>query len=104
MSQYSQGPRQAKFRQQIRISNSGRPTVSERQMISERPKQISHPKSSRFLPDQSGIHRFFDLSGAVKAINTIIENYEHESLVARSIAEEFFDAHKVCRSLLSRAL
>jgi hypothetical protein len=56
------------------------------------------------LPDQSGLHRFSDLNGAVKAISAVIENYDHESLVARSIAEEFFDAHKVCSLLLSRAL
>jgi hypothetical protein len=40
MSKDSQSLRQAKFRQQIRISNSGRPTASERQIISERPKKF----------------------------------------------------------------
>jgi hypothetical protein len=73
-------------------------------LASGRPCVIQNTGPSRFLPDQSGLHRFFDLSDAVKAINAVIENYEHESLVARSIAEEFFDAHKVCRSLLSRSL
>jgi hypothetical protein len=32
------------------------------------------------------------------------KNYESEARAARSLAEEFFDAHKVCPSLLTRAL
>jgi hypothetical protein len=73
-------------------------------LASGRPCVVQNTGPSRFLPDQSGLHRFSDLNGVVKAISTVIENYDHESLVARSIAEEFFDAHMVCSSLLSRAL
>ena len=73
-------------------------------LASGRPCVVQNTGPSKFLPDQSGLHRFSDLNGAVKAISVVIENYDYESLVARSIAEEFFDAHKVCNSLLSRAL
>jgi hypothetical protein len=44
MSKDSQSLQQAKFRQQIRISNSGRPNRPGKTMNSERPKQISHRK------------------------------------------------------------
>ena len=73
-------------------------------LASGRPCVVQNTGPSKFLPDQSGLHRFSDLNGAVKAISAVIENYDHESLVARSIAEEFFDAHEVCSLLLSRAL
>ena len=54
-----------------------------------RPCVVQNTGPSRLLPTHSGLHRFSDLSGAVKAINTVIENYEREALAARSIAEEF---------------
>jgi hypothetical protein len=73
-------------------------------LASGRPCVVQDTGPSQFLPTHSGLHRFSDLSGAVKAINTVIGNYEREALAARSVAEEFFDAHKVCTSLLSRAL
>jgi hypothetical protein len=73
-------------------------------LASGRPCVVQNTGPSQFLPTHSGLHRFSDLSGAVTAINTVLENYEREALAARSIAQEFFDAHKVCTSLLSRSL
>jgi hypothetical protein len=69
-----------------------------------RPCVIQNTGPSSFLPTHFGLHRFSDLGGAVKAISTVMENYESEARAARSVAEVFFDAHKVCASLLTRAL
>jgi hypothetical protein len=69
-----------------------------------RPCVVQNTGPSRFLPINKGLHRFSDLNEAAKAIGTVMANYESESRTARSLAEEFFDAHKVCGSLLSRAL
>lgn len=64
--------------------------------------QITGPR--HFLPRDKGLHQFSDLSEAISAVSTIIENYETESRAARLLAKEFFDARKVCGSLLERAL
>jgi len=69
-----------------------------------RPCVVQNTGPSRFLPSNNGLHRFSNLSDAAKAIRTVMENYESEAQVARSLAEEFFDAKNVCRSLLERAL
>jgi hypothetical protein len=69
-----------------------------------RPCVVQHTGPSSFLPADNGLHRFSDLNDAVKAIETVVANYESEARAARSLAEEFFDAHKVCSSLLERAL
>ena len=69
-----------------------------------RPCVVQNTGPSRFLPSNKGLHRFSDMNDAVKAIRTVAGNYETESRAARSLAEEFFDAHKICNSLLSRAL
>jgi hypothetical protein len=69
-----------------------------------RPCVVQNTGPSHFLPTNKGLHRFSDLNEAVTAIRTVMANYESEARAARSLAEEFFDAYKVCRSLLSRAL
>ena len=74
-------------------------------LASGRPCVVQHTGPSHLLPDQGcGLHRFKDLSQAAKAIRTVIADYETESRAARSLAEEFFDARKVCTSLLGRTL
>jgi hypothetical protein len=73
-------------------------------LASGRPCVVEHTGSSKFLPTDSGLHRFSDLEGAVEAIETVMKNYESEARAARSLAEEFFDARKVCASLLARSL
>src|SRR5262249_10586837 len=74
-------------------------------LASGRPCVVQNTGPGSLLPaDCSGLHRFSDLGSATAAINHVIENYESEARAARSLAEEFFDAHKVCRSLLTRAL
>jgi hypothetical protein len=73
-------------------------------LASGKPCVVQNTGPSRFLPSDKGLHRFSDLNGAVKAISTVMENYESEARAARLLAEEFFDARKVCSSLLAHAL
>jgi hypothetical protein len=74
-------------------------------LASGKPCVVQSTGPSNFLPtDCRGLHRFSDLSGGIAAINHVLENYESEARAARSLAEEFFDGHKVCTSLLTRAL
>ena len=51
-----------------------------------------------------GLHRFTDRSGAVRALERVMANYEAETLSARAIAEACFDARKVCHRILTLAL
>jgi hypothetical protein len=69
-----------------------------------RPCVVQDTGASRVLPNNKGLHRFSDLNGAVKSLETVLANYDGESRAARSLAEELFDAHKVCGAVLARAL
>jgi len=69
-----------------------------------KPCVVQNTGPSSFLPTHFGLHRFSDLCGAARAIDTVMKNYESEARAARALAEEFFDARKVCASLLARAL
>ena|SRR6266478_2142830 len=51
-----------------------------------------------------GLHSFKDLKGAIQCFERVLADYKEESCSARSIAEEFFDARKICRTMLSRVL
>jgi hypothetical protein len=73
-------------------------------LASGKPCVVQNTGESHYLPSNRGMHRFCDLSGAVEAIRAVTANYDSETRAARSLAEEFFDAHKVCSSLLSHAL
>ena len=69
-----------------------------------RPCVVQDTGPSSFLPSNKGLHRFSDLESAVRAIENVMDDYESESYASRSLAEEFFDAHKVCLALLTRAV
>jgi hypothetical protein len=73
-------------------------------LASGRPCVVQHTGASRFLPNDKGLHRFHDLDSAVSAMECVLANYDAEAKAARAIAEEFFDATKVCGNLLARAL
>ena len=51
-----------------------------------------------------GLHRFRNREGAVRSINKVMEDYDAESRAARAIAEELFDASKICERVLSIAI
>jgi hypothetical protein len=73
-------------------------------LASGKPAIIQHTGASRFLPDSAGLFRFRDVKEAAHSIERVMTDYEHQCKLARSLAEEYFDAHKVVATVLERAL
>jgi len=48
--------------------------------------------------------RFRDLAGAVRCLEAAAVDYDRHCHLARALAEEHFDARKVARRVLQRAL
>lgn len=69
-----------------------------------KPAIVQHTGPSRFLPDSEGLLRFRDIEEAVKSLEKVACDYEIHCGKARNLAEEFFDAKKVVKRVLSRAL
>jgi hypothetical protein len=72
-------------------------------LASGKPCVVQDTGFDKIFSPGTGLRPFSDLNGAVSAIEAVMENYEREAIAARSLAEEHFDAHKICASLLSRA-
>ncbi|MGE5219860.1 MAG: hypothetical protein ACM3SP_22900 [Chloroflexota bacterium] len=51
-----------------------------------------------------GLHRFSGQTDAVQALKCVLADYEKEAIAARQIAEECFDAHKICHRILTLTL
>jgi hypothetical protein len=73
-------------------------------LASGKPAVVQHTGPSRFLPDDAGLCRFHDVGDAVRLLEDVSANYERHSRCARAIAEEYFDAKKVAKSVVERAL
>ena len=75
-------------------------------LASGKPAVVQHTGPSRFLPDKGGLWRFTTMQQAARFLDHIAndENYEAETLAARAIAEENFDAEKVMTNLLATAM
>jgi hypothetical protein len=73
-------------------------------LASGKPAVIQHTGPSRFLPDAGGVFRFRDVDEAACALETVAADYDHQSRLARDLAEEFFSAAKVIPKVLERAL
>jgi hypothetical protein len=75
-------------------------------LASGKPAVVQHTGPSRFLPDKGGLWRFTTMQQAARFLDHIAneENYEAETLAARAIAEENFDAKKVMTNLLATAM
>jgi hypothetical protein len=88
----------------VRLQNAW---VSDRTLCylaSGKPAVIEHTGPSRFLPDAAGLFRFRDMGEAVRCLKTVAADYEEQCRLARTLAEEYFDAQKVVRCVLERAL
>ena len=88
----------------IRLQNAW---ISDRTicyLASGKPAVVEHTGASRFLPDAGGLFRFRNKPEAVRHIETVAMDYERQCNLARSLAEEYFDARKVARAMLERAL
>jgi hypothetical protein len=72
-------------------------------LASGKPAVVQYTGASRFLPDSGGLFRFRDVKEAAQSIERIVIDYEKQSKLARALAEEYFDARSVVRTLLERA-
>jgi hypothetical protein len=73
-------------------------------LASGKPAVVQHTGASRFLPDAAGLFRFRDLAEAARCLEVVAADYERQAGLARALAEEHFDARKVVRTVLERAL
>jgi hypothetical protein len=73
-------------------------------LASGKPVVVQHTGSSRFLPDAAGLFRFRTVGEAIQHLKTVEDDYDRHSRLARKLAEEYFDAGKVVRAVLERAL
>lgn len=88
----------------VRLQNAW---VSDRTLCylaSGKPAVIQHTGPSKLLPDRAGLFRFRDLDEAAAALEMVAADYERQCRLARTLAEEHFDARKVVGRLLERAL
>ena len=88
----------------VRLQNAW---VSDRSLCylaSGKPVIIEHTGPSRLLPDAAGMFRFRTPDEAVRCLETVAADYDHQCRLARKLAEEHFDARKVATRLLERAL
>jgi hypothetical protein len=73
-------------------------------LASGKPCVVEHTGPSSFLPDCSGLFRFRTAEEAVLYLDQAASDYQRESSEARALAEEHFDAKRVVRGVLERAL
>jgi hypothetical protein len=88
----------------IRLQNAW---ISDRTLCylaTGRPAIVQHTGASRFLPDAAGLFRFQDMQEAIRAFDRVNSDYAHQSQEARALAEEYFDAAQVAKSVLERAM
>lgn len=69
-----------------------------------KPAIVQHTGLSRFLPDREGLLRFRTPDEAASALSEVEARYEWHCRQARKLAEEYFDAQKVARKVLERAM
>jgi hypothetical protein len=72
-------------------------------LASGRPAVVRDTGLSEHLPCGTGLLVFEDEDGVLAAIDSIEKDYAAHSLRARAIAEEFFNAEKVVKTLLRTA-
>jgi hypothetical protein len=73
-------------------------------LASGKPCVVQHTGPSLFLPDCCGLFRFRTMEEAVSFLDRAMSDYERQGREARALAEEYFDAEKVVRGVLERAL
>jgi|SRR5499433_2823148 len=73
-------------------------------LASGKPAVVQHTGASRILPDAAGLFRFRDLQEAAQCIERVVIDYEKQSKLARALAQEYFDARNVVKTLLEWAL
>lgn len=87
----------------IRLQNAWISDRTINYLSSGKPCMVQFTGKSKFLPDANGIIRFNSMNEAIKGLEDVASNYEKHALTARLLAEEYFDAKKVTKSVLERA-
>lgn len=88
----------------VRLQNAW---ISDRTLCylaSGKPAVIQNTGPSRFLPDDAGLFRFRDIKEAARCLDNVTADYEQQCILARALAEEYFDARKVVKRFLELAL
>jgi len=88
----------------VRLKNAWISDRSLCYLASGKPAIVQHTGPSRFLPDAAGLFRFRNPEEAVRHLETVLNDYEGQCRLARALAAEHFDAKKVVKSVLERAL
>jgi hypothetical protein len=88
----------------IRLANAWMSDRTLCYLASGKPAIVQHTGPSRFLPDAAGLCRFRDLDEAARCLNTVAADYERQCRLARTLVEEYFDARKVTKRVLERAM
>ena len=73
-------------------------------LASGKPAIVQHTGPSRFLPDEAGLFRFHTLEEAARCVEMAANDYGRQSKLARSLAEEYFDARKNLAKVLEHGL
>lgn len=73
-------------------------------LASAKPAVVQYTGPSRFLPDADGLIRFRDLDEAARGLAAVEKDYEKHCRHARHLAEQYFDATKVAKDILEKAL
>ncbi len=73
-------------------------------MASGRPAVLQDTGPSSLLPGDEGVIRFRSPSEAAKALEAVEADYDRHSRRARQLVEEHFDATKLAKRMLERAL
>lgn len=73
-------------------------------LASGKPCIVQNTGPSRFLPNSEGLFRFGDIQEAALSLQKVAKDYERHCLLARKLAEEYFDSTKVVRRILEYAL
>jgi hypothetical protein len=68
-----------------------------------RPAVVQETGWSDYIPAGDGLLAFSTLEEAVDAIADINDHYAEHQAAARALAEQFFEAKKVCHDLLVQA-
>jgi hypothetical protein len=73
-------------------------------LASGKPVVVQHTGPSSYLPESEGMFRFRTVADAARALDSINADYERHCRLARSLAEEYFDAEVIVNGMLERAL
>ena len=68
-----------------------------------RPAVVQETGWSDYIPSGDGVIAFSTMDEAVEAIADINDHYDEHQAAARALAEQYFEAKKVCADLLARA-